>query len=78
MRERFGLRLDVLDRARWRRSAGSTSWAPTLSTTRPLALASIDFLKQERVLELLERSSYDVVVLDEAHHVHGPRRRTGP
>jgi len=31
-------------------------------------LVSIDFLKQERVLEQLERTSYDVVVIDEAHH----------
>jgi superfamily II DNA or RNA helicase len=28
----------------------------------------IDFLKQDRVLDHLERSSYDVVVIDEAHH----------
>ncbi len=34
----------------------------------PLGLASIDFLKQERVLDLLERASYDAVVVDEAHH----------
>ena len=31
-------------------------------------MVSIDFLKQERILELLERVSYDVVVVDEAHH----------
>ncbi len=34
----------------------------------PLAIASVDFLKQERVLEMLERATYDVVVIDEAHH----------
>ena len=34
----------------------------------PLGLASIDFLKQEWILDLLERASYDAVVVDEAHH----------
>ena len=29
---------------------------------------SLDFLKQERVLEQLDRASYDAVVIDEAHH----------
>jgi hypothetical protein len=33
-----------------------------------LGLASIDFLKQEKVLQELERSSYDVVIVDEARH----------
>src|SRR5262249_6934933 len=34
----------------------------------PLALVSVDFLKQERILDQLERTSYDIVVIDEAHH----------
>jgi len=33
-----------------------------------LGLASIDFLKQERVLAELERTSYDVIIVDESHH----------
>jgi hypothetical protein len=33
---------------------------------------SIDFLKQERILHQLERSSYDVVVIDKAHHCMDP------
>jgi hypothetical protein len=28
----------------------------------------VDFLKQERILDQLERTSYDIVVIDEAHH----------
>src|SRR5262249_1431320 len=35
----------------------------------PLALASMDYLKQDRVLDWLDRSNgYDLVILDEAHH----------
>ena len=52
----------------WRRCAGRPSWAPTRSTTSPIGIASVDFLKQESVLDLLERTSYDAVVIDEAHH----------
>lgn len=33
-----------------------------------LCLLSIDFAKQEKVLQDLERASWDVVVIDEAHH----------
>ena len=69
MRERFGLRLDVLDRARMEEIRREHELGANPFDHAPLALASIDFLKQERVLELLERSSFDVVVLDEAHHV---------
>jgi SNF2 family DNA or RNA helicase len=69
MRERFGLRLEVLDRARLEEIRREHELGANPFDHAPLALASIDFLKQERVLELLERSSFDVVVLDEAHHV---------
>ena len=69
MRERFGLRLDVLDRARLEEIRREHELGANPFDHAPLALASIDFLKQERVLELLERSAFDVVVIDEAHHV---------
>ncbi|CDH44781.1 helicase-related protein [Candidatus Contendibacter odensensis] len=36
-----------------------------------LCLLSIDFAKQEKVLQDLERASWDVVVIDEAHHCIG-------
>lgn len=68
MRERFGLRLDVADRARLEEIRRATELGANPFDAMPLALASIDFLKQERVLDQLERSSYDVVVIDEAHH----------
>ena len=69
MRERFGLRFDVV------RSAGEL-----LEIQRGLVLGanpfdhlsycltSVDFAKQEKVLQLLERTVWDLVIIDEAHH----------
>lgn len=68
MRDRFGLRLDVIDRARLEEIRRSAELGANPFDHVPLALASIDFLKQERVLDQLERASYDAVVIDEAHH----------
>ncbi len=68
MSERFGLRLDVIDRARMEEIRRSTELGANPFDHAPLALVSIDFLKQERVLDQLERASYDVAVIDEAHH----------
>lgn len=69
MSERFGLRLDIVDRAKLdgiRRGAelGSNPF-DQLSHT----LVSMDFLKQDRVLDEMERTlPYDLIVIDEAHH----------
>lgn len=68
MAERFGLRLTVIDRATLEDIRRSTELGSNPFDHIPLGLVSMDFLKQERVLEHLERASYDVVVLDEAHH----------
>jgi superfamily II DNA or RNA helicase len=68
MRERFSLRLDVLDRARMEEIRRSTEIGANPFDSVALGLASIDFLKQERVLEQLERTSYDAIIIDEAHH----------
>ncbi|MEP0835186.1 DEAD/DEAH box helicase family protein [Microcoleus sp. AS-A8] len=68
MSERFGLRLDEVNRGRLEEIRRSTELGANPFDHIPLGIASIDFLKQERVLDLLERASYDVVVLDEAHH----------
>lgn len=68
MSERFGLRLEVIDRGRLEEVRKSTELGANPFDHIPLGLASLDFLKQESVLELLERSSYDVIVVDEAHH----------
>ena len=67
-RTRFGIRLDVIDRARVEEIRRQTELGANPFDHVALGLASIDFLKQERVLELLEKSSYEVIVIDEAHH----------
>jgi ERCC4-related helicase len=68
MLDKFGLRLEVADRAKLDEIRRGEELGANPFDRLPLALASPDFLKQERVLELLDRASYDVVVLDEAHH----------
>jgi len=68
MSQRFGLRLDVIDRAKLDEIRRSTELGSNPFDHIPLGLVSVDFLKQERILEHLDRASYDVVVIDEAHH----------
>jgi hypothetical protein len=68
MSHRFGLRFQIVDRRALEEVRRSTELGAIPFDHISLGLASIDFLKQEKVLEDLERSSYDVVVIDEAHH----------
>lgn len=68
MSHRFGLRFRIIDRSALEEVRRSTELGAIPFDHISLGLASIDFLKQEKVLEDLERSSYDVVVIDEAHH----------
>ena len=68
MSQRFGLRLEVIDRAKLEEVRRSTELGSNPFDHIPLGLVSVDFLKQERVLDQLERASYDVVIIDEAHH----------
>jgi superfamily II DNA or RNA helicase len=68
MSERFGLRLEIIDRAKLEEIRRSTELGSNPFDHIPLGLVSIDFLKQEKVIDLLERAGYDVVILDEAHH----------
>ena len=68
MSTRFGLRFQVIDRQALDEVRRSTELGAIPFDHISLGLASIDFLKQEKVLEDLERSSYDVVIIDEAHH----------
>jgi superfamily II DNA or RNA helicase len=69
MTERFGLRLEVADRAAMDRIRRGTELGANPFDHLPLAIASMDFLKQDRVLDELERAlPYDLIVMDEAHH----------
>jgi len=69
MRERFGLRFDPI------RSAGDLQEVQRslVLGANPFdhvsyCLTSVDFAKQEKVLQLLERTVWDLVIIDEAHH----------
>jgi ERCC4-related helicase len=72
LRQRFGLRFTpitdsgALHAARRRLELGGNPFDATA-----LCLTSLDFAKQEHVLEELERSAWDVAVIDEAHHCFG-------
>lgn len=68
MRERFGLRFDVLDRDRLQEIRVGTELGANPFDHVALGLISVDYAKQERVLQELERTQYDLVVIDEAHH----------
>jgi len=68
MAERFGLRMDEINRARLEEIRRGTELGANPFDHISLGIASIDFLKQEKIIDLLERASYDMVVLDEAHH----------
>ena len=58
----------MIDRAKLEEIRRSTELGSNPFDHIPLGLVSVDFLKQERVLEQLDRASYDAVVIDEAHH----------
>jgi SNF2 family DNA or RNA helicase len=60
MAQRFGLGLEVIDRGRLEEVRCSTELGANPFEHLSLGLASIDLLKQERVLDQLERTSYDV------------------
>lgn len=66
--ERFGLRATIIDRAKLDEIRKSTELGANPFDHIGIGLASVDFLKQEPILDQLERATYDVVVIDEAHH----------
>ncbi|MCA0454913.1 MAG: DEAD/DEAH box helicase [Chloroflexi bacterium] len=68
MLERFGLMLDEVSRDRLEHVRKQTELGANPFEHLPLAIASMDFLKQDNVLDLLERTTYDLIIMDEAHH----------
>lgn len=69
MRSRFGLRFeDVRDWGSLQEVRRGIELGANPFDAIPLCLLSIDFAKQEKVLQDLERTSWDIVVVDEAHH----------
>lgn len=68
MLERFGLRLEEVNRDALEHIRKQTELGSNPFDHLPLAIASMDFLKQDNVLDLLERVTYDLIIMDEAHH----------
>lgn len=69
MWDRFGLRVQVIDRARMEDIRKQSERGVNPFDNVQLGLASLDFLRQDHVVRDLERTDFDVVVVDEAHHV---------
>ncbi|MCA8937739.1 MAG: DEAD/DEAH box helicase, partial [Planctomycetes bacterium] len=67
-RDRFGLRLSVIDRSKLDEVRRAAELGANPFDHISMGLASVDFLKQDRVLAELERTAYDVIIIDEAHH----------
>ena len=69
MRTRFGLHFTVLaDSAALRDERRKLEMGGNPFGATAFVLTSLDFAKQETVLEELERSAWDLVIVDEAHH----------
>lgn len=72
LRQRFGLRfMPITDAAILQRERRRIELGGNPFDSIALCLISLDFAKQERVLEYLERSSWDLAIIDEAHHCIG-------
>ena len=69
LRDRFGLRFTIIaDSAALQRERRRTELGGNPFDSIALCLVSLDFAKQEHVLEDLERVSWDLAIIDEAHH----------
>ena len=69
MRTRFGLPFTVLaDSASVRDARRNLEMGGNPFGATAFVLTSIDFAKQETVLQELERTAWDLVIVDEAHH----------
>ena len=60
--------METIDRAKLDEIRRGTEPGSNPFDSVPLGIVSVDFLKQERILDQLERASYDIIVIDEAHH----------
>lgn len=68
MRDRFGLRFTVLDRAQLQENRARMELGANPFDLDSLGLISVDFAKQEKVLQEIEKAHYDIIVIDECHH----------
>lgn len=69
MRLRFGLRFTCMaDSGELRDARRGLERGSSPFATTALCLTSMDFAKSDRVLAELERTTWDLVIIDEAHH----------
>ncbi len=69
MRQRFGLRFTAItDAVSLQQQRRKLELGGNPFDAIALCMTSLDFAKQERVLEELERSAWDLAIIDEAHH----------
>lgn len=72
LRQRFGLRFTAItDAAALQQQRRRLELGGNPFHAIALCLVSLDFAKQARVLEELERSAWDLAIIDEAHHCVG-------
>lgn len=72
LRQRFGLRfLAITDAGSLQEQRRRLELGGNPFDAVALCLVALDFAKQERVLEELERATWDLAVIDEAHHCIG-------
>ena len=72
MRLRFGLRFTpIADAAELRQARRGLELGGNPFEATALCLTSMDFAKSDRVLAELERVTWDLVIIDEAHHCVG-------
>jgi superfamily II DNA or RNA helicase len=71
LRTRFSLDAEIFDAARL--ALMTAALAPDVNpwSARPLIITSIDYVKRPEVMRSLEALIWDLVVLDEAHHLVG-------
>jgi superfamily II DNA or RNA helicase len=62
MKARFGLSFTLVDRA-----AMKASWTANPWEARATCIASLDFIKQDDILQTLRHVTWDLVIVDEAH-----------
>ena len=60
MQGKFGFNFELIDRARF-------SSSPNVFNTANLCITSIDFIRQDDVMEALKSTRWDMVIVDEAH-----------
>lgn len=76
MRLRFGLRFTtIVDSGALQEVRRGLELGGNPFDAVALCLASMDFAKQDHVLAELERASWDLVIIDEAHHCIGTRNQ---